>query len=83
MIFENVEKRRKTKKRTVAFACDSPLNIDFAGQRPPFQGVLRPETNQYTPQNRKFCGWAVANEKFATAPFSTVSTPGCFFPKKG
>ncbi|MBO5273901.1 MAG: hypothetical protein J6I45_04730 [Clostridia bacterium] len=43
------------------------MNIDFAGQRPPFQGVLRPETNQYTPQNRKCCGWAVANEKFATA----------------
>ncbi|MBQ4575293.1 MAG: hypothetical protein IJA85_08890, partial [Clostridia bacterium] len=59
-------------KGTVAFACDSPLNIDFAGQRPPFQGVLRPETNQYTPQNRKFCGGAVVNFSFATAPFCHI-----------
>ncbi|MBQ4574458.1 MAG: hypothetical protein IJA85_04595 [Clostridia bacterium] len=43
------------------------MNIDYAGQKPSFQGVLRPETNQYMPQNRKFCGGAVANEKFATA----------------
>ncbi|MBO5274751.1 MAG: hypothetical protein J6I45_09070, partial [Clostridia bacterium] len=39
-----------------------PPDIDFTGQRPPFQGVLCPETNQYTPQNRKFCGGAVANK---------------------
>ncbi|MBO5273195.1 MAG: hypothetical protein J6I45_01120 [Clostridia bacterium] len=45
------------------------MNIDFAGQRPPFQGVLRPETNQYTPQNRKFCGWDVANFSFAASFF--------------
>ncbi|MBO5275250.1 MAG: hypothetical protein J6I45_11605 [Clostridia bacterium] len=37
------------------------MNIDFTGQRPPFQGIFRPETNQYAPQNRKFCGWAVVN----------------------
>ncbi|MBQ4574154.1 MAG: hypothetical protein IJA85_03060 [Clostridia bacterium] len=47
-----------------------PPDIDFTGQRPPFQGVLCPETNQYTPQNQNFCGWAVANEIFATAPFA-------------
>ncbi|MBQ4575776.1 MAG: hypothetical protein IJA85_11370 [Clostridia bacterium] len=46
-----------------------PPDIDFAGHRPPFQGIFCPEANQYTPQNRKFCGWAVANFSFATAPF--------------
>ncbi|MBO5274780.1 MAG: hypothetical protein J6I45_09220 [Clostridia bacterium] len=49
------------------------MNTVFAGHRPPFQGVLRPETNQYTPQNRKFCGWAVVNVPFATAPFGFIS----------
>jgi len=49
--------------------CVSPLIIIFAGQRPPFQGILCPETKQYTLQNRKFYGWADANVSFASAPF--------------
>ncbi|MBQ4575171.1 MAG: hypothetical protein IJA85_08215 [Clostridia bacterium] len=49
------------------------MNIDFAGHKPPFQGVICPEINQYSPQNRKFCGWAVVIETFATAPFSIDS----------
>jgi len=56
------------KTRAGAFVMRQPPDIDFAGQRPPFQSILCPETNQYTPQNRKFCGWAVANFSFATAP---------------
>ena len=50
-----------------------PPDIDFAGQRPPFQDIyaLKPINIRHKIEN--FCGWAVANEKFAAAPCSVSS----------